>query len=561
MRKRTSLLAAGALVALGLATTPAHAADPVFTLAGPAGIGLRPHPGQGGEPQKTSVEFRIVNDSDKTFDRQSTFTIDLGALKGIADVTLAKHQGADCKLTAAAVTCKRWALWTGESTVVDLDLTAAKDSKVGATADLTVTGAAEGATFKSATTKVRVGGPDLVLERARLKAEQKPGDKQNLSIVFANEGTDPVDGVVLEMRTSHGIDLVEQYDNCSYSDDTRPGRPWTTGWTTVQCLLEGEYEPGAVYGVDGPLTLKAAPHAFMDGLTYAVYAAGDQPKAAKNRAPASAAKPAGGNKLAAAKQAPKAAARSAQPAADLDPWNNIQEFDFATRNTADLVATGASLTGKAGDTVDVDFGFRNNGPAWVADLRLGDDIARTDVVIPAGARVTKVPAGCKGVNADGGDREQALGAPRYFCSSGHVVGEKETFSYPFQLKIEKAVADAKGSVTVGRATPQGTTGQRWDPNHGNDTAALVINAKGTGPTPSPTPSGTTTASPAPTGSATPTATATPSGSATGTGVTANGGGLASTGSSAQAIALGGAVLLAVGGGLFLAFRRKAGGHA
>ncbi|MFF4423932.1 LPXTG cell wall anchor domain-containing protein [Streptomyces sp. NPDC001549] len=555
MRKRISLLAAGALVALGPATTPAHAADPVFTLAGPAGIGLRPHPGQSGEPQKTSVEFRIVNDSTTTFDRPSTFTIDLSGLKGIADVTLAKDRGADCKLTAAAVTCKSWALWTGESTVVGLNLSAAKDSKTGATADLTLTGAAEGATFKAATTKVRVGGPDLVLDRARLKAEQKPGDKQNLSIIFANEGTDPVNGVVLEMRTTHGIDLVEQYDNCSYSDDTRAGQPWNTGWSTVQCLLEGEYEPGAVYGVDGPLTLKAAPHAFIDGLTYAVYAAGDQPKAAKYRAPAAAR-----NKLAAAKQAPKAAARSTQQAADLDPWNNIQEFDFATRNTADLVATGVSLKGKAGETVTADFGFRNDGPAWVAHLRSKDAVARTDIMIPAGAKVTKVPAGCTGVNANGTHRDQTLGAPRYFCSTGHVVGEKETFAYPFQLKIETVVADAKGSITVGQWTPEGTTGQRWDPNDSNNKAAFVINAKDTGPAPTPTAS--TSATPAPTGSATPTATATatPSASATGTGVTANGG-LASTGSSAQAIALGGAVLLAVGGGLFLAFRRKAGGHA
>ncbi|MGW8503172.1 LPXTG cell wall anchor domain-containing protein [Streptomyces sp. CLCI03] len=560
MRKRISLLAAGALVALGAAITPAHAADPVFTLAGPAGIGLRPHPGKSGEPQKSSVEFRIVNDSTKTFDRPSTFTIDLGALKGVADVALAKGREKDCTLTAATVTCRRWGLWTGESTVVKLDLSAADGSKVGATADLTLTGTAEGATFKAATTKVRVGGPDLVLDRARLKAEQKPGDRQNLSIIFANEGTDPVDGVVLEIRTTHGIDLVEQYDNCSYSEDNTAGRPWNTGWSTVQCLLEGEYEPGALYGVDGSLTLKAAPHAFMDGLTYAVYAAGEQPKAAvaKNRASAA------GNKLAAAKQAPKApkaAARSAQQAPDLDPWNNIQEFDFTTRNTADLVATGVSLTGKAGDTVDVDLGFRNNGPAWVADLRHGDAVARTDIVIPAGARVTKVPAGCKGVAADGSDREQALGAPRYFCTTGHVVGEKETFAYPFQLKIEKAVVDAKGSITVGREKPRGTTGQPWDPNHGNDTAALVINAKGAGPNPTPTTSGTTTASPTPTGSATATASATPTTPATGTGVTTNGGGLASTGSSAQAIALGGAVLLAVGGGLFVAFRRKAGGHA
>ncbi|MEU7727224.1 LPXTG cell wall anchor domain-containing protein [Streptomyces sp. NPDC040724] len=547
MRKRISLLAACGLAAVALATPPAHAADPEFRLAGPAETGLRPHPGADAKPQKTSVEFRIFNDTAKTFDRQSTFTIDLTPLKGVADVTLAEHQSSDCTLTATAVTCKRWALWTGDSTVVDLNLSAAKDSKTGATANLTVTGKAEGAAIKATTTKVRVGGPDLVMEPAALKAEQKPGDKQALPIVFANRGTESVEGVVLEVRTTHGIGLVEQYGNCSYSEDTGAGEPWNTGWTTVQCLLEGEYEAGKIYGVDGPLTLKAAPHAFADALTYAVYANGEQPKAEKLR------KPTAGKQLTAKARAPKASAQ----AVDLDPWNNLQEFDFATKNTADLVVAPMSLKGKAGETVRADFGFRNNGPAWVAHLRSGEDVARTDIVIPAGARVTKVPDRCQGVNADGTQREQALGAPRYFCSTGHVVGEKERFVYPFELKIEKVVEDAKGSVSVGQWTPGGTQPQRWDPNHANNKAALVINAKGGGTTPSPTP----TASATPSASATPTASASPtSGTGTGTGTKANGG-LASTGTSAEVIAFGGAALVAAGGALVLAFRRKAAGRA
>lgn len=545
MRKRISLLAACGLVALGLATTPAHAADPVLTLAGPAETGLRPHPGQSGEPQKTSVAFRLVNDSAQTFARPSTFTIDLSALKGVADVTLGKRQGPDCTLTDAAVTCKRSVLPAGDTTVVDLDVSAAKGSALGATADLTVTGKAEGATFKAATTKVRVGGPDLVLEPAKLKAEQKPGDKQALPIVFANEGTESVHGVVLEVRTTRGIGLVEQYDNCSSSEDPSADQPGNTGWSTVQCLLEGEYEPDTVYAVSGPLTLKAAPHAFNDGLTYAVYAAGGRPKAGALHAPST------GKKLAAQARAATVSPRSV----DLDPWNNVQEFDFATKNTADLVAAAVSLKGKAGETVKADFGFRNNGPAWVAHLRSGEAVARTDIVIPAGAKVTKVPAGCEGVNADGTRREQVLGAPRYLCSTGHVVGEKEKVSYPFELRIEKAVEDAKGSVSVGEWTPEGTRAQRWDPNHANNKATLVINAQDGGPTPTPT----TSATPSPSASATPTVTAsaTPS---SGTTATPNGG-LASTGTSAGTLALGGAVLVAAGGALVLAFRRKAAGRA
>ncbi|MFF9977753.1 LPXTG cell wall anchor domain-containing protein [Streptomyces erythrochromogenes] len=546
MRKPISLLAACGIAALGLAATPAHAADPSFTLAGPAEVGLRPHPGQSGAPQKTSVEFRLVNDTASAFERQSTFTIDLRGLKGIADVALAKQQGSECTLTEAAVTCKRPALWKGETGVVDLDLSAAAGSKAGATADLTVTGKAEGATFKAATTKVRVGGPDLVLERAALKEEQKPGDQQNLSVVFANEGTESVRGVVLEMRTTHGIDLLEQYDNCSYSQDTGQGQPLNTAWSTVQCLLEGEYEPGSVYGVDGSLTLKAAPHAFADTLTYAVYADGQQPKVGK-----ASRKPTGGKKLAVRERAAKATAQSA----DLDPWNNLQEFDFRTRNSADLVAWPVALVGGTGETVRADFGFRNNGPAWVAELRSGKSVARTDIVVPAGTKVTKVPAGCHGVNADGTAREQTLGAPRYFCSTGHVVGEREKFSYPFELKIEQVVANAAGSVTVGRATPEGTKGQPWDPNHANDKTPVVISAKDGGATPTPT--ATTSSSPTATAttSATPTATAA-------SGATANGG-LAATGSSAGMLALGGAVLVAAGGGLVLAFRRRSatGTHA
>ncbi|MFE0602622.1 peptidase [Streptomyces sp. NPDC058892] len=542
MRKRISLLAACGVAALGIAATPAHAADPALVLAGPAEIGLRPHPGQSGEPQKTSVAFRLVNDTASAFDRRSTFTIDLSGLKGVADVALAKHQGSDCTLTEAAVTCTRPALWKGETRVVDLDLSAASGSKAGATADLTVTGEAEGATFRSATTTVRVGGPDLVLERARLKEEQKPGDTQNLSVVFANEGTESVKGVVLEVRTTHGIDLLEQYDNCSYSEDTGEGQPLNTGWSTAQCLLEGEYTPGAVYGVDGPLTLKAAPHAFADTLTYAVYADGHQPKAA-----GTAKKPAGGKKLAVRERAAGASARSG----DLDPWNNMQEFDFRTRNSADLVAWPVSLAGGVGETVRADFGFRNNGPAWVAELRSGESVARTDIVIPAGTKVTRVPAGCHGVNADGTAREQALGAPRYFCSTGHVVGERERFAYPFELKIEQVVANAAGSVSVGRWTPEGTAGQPWDPNHANDKAPVVIAAKDGGASPTPTTSATSS----------PTATATASATPSATSGTTTHGGLAATGSSAGPLALGGAVLVAAGGGLVLAFRRKTGTHA
>ncbi|MFD7260983.1 LPXTG cell wall anchor domain-containing protein [Streptomyces sp. NPDC059874] len=546
MRKRISLLAACGLVAVGLAATPANAADPVFRLTSPAEIGLRPHPGQSGKPQKTTVEFRVENNTGKVFDRPSTFTIDLSTLKGVADAVIAPDQANDCKIVAAAVTCKDWAIWTHGSNVVTLDLTAAKDSEVGKVVDLTMTGTAEGATFKPTTTKVKVGGPDLVMEKTPLKAKLTPGETQPLPIVFGNEGTESVNGVALEIRTTHGIGLVERYDNCSYSELDSTDQPWNVGWSTAVCILEGEYEPGTVYEVKGEaLTLKAAPHAFIDGMTYAVHAAGDQPKTTEKLV-----KPATGKKLAVAERAPKSAGLRS---AEIDPWNNQQEFDFQTKNTADFVAGAVSLKGKAGETVKTSFGFENKGPAWVAYLRSGEDVALTDIVIPQGAKVTKAPEQCRGVNADGGHREETLGAPRYFCSTTHVVGEKQKFAYPFELKIEKVVADATGSVSVGQWAPGGSKPQDFDPNHANNKAAFVINGKDSGGTQTPGP--TTTGSPTPTAPAT--TTATPS---TTTGARPNGG-LADTGSNAGPLLIGGAVLVLSGGVLFLTFRRRPAGRA
>ncbi|WP_405489771.1 peptidase [Streptomyces sp. NBC_00096] len=546
MRKRISLLAAAGLVTVGLATTPANAADPVFTITSPSAVGLRPNAG-GGAPEKTSVEFRVENETGNVFDRQSTFTIDLSALKGVVDVAFPEDRANDCTLTAAAVTCRDWALWTHSSGVVTLDLSAAKGSKVGTVVDLTMTGKAEGATFKAATTKVKVGGPDLVMEPAALKAKLVPGETQPLPIVFGNEGTESVNGVALEMNTTHGIGLVEKYDNCSYSEDGDPGQPWNAGWGSTVCLLDGEFKAGAVYETVEALTLKAAPHAFIDGMTYSVHAAGDQPKTTRKLG-----KPSTGKKLKVTERAAKAAGRQA---ADLDPWNNQQEFDFQTKNTADFVARAVSLKGKAGETVKADFGFDNKGPAWVAYLRSGEDVARTDIVIPQGATVTKAPKQCTGVNADGSYREQFLGAPRYFCATTHIVGETEKASYPFELKIDKVVADATGSVSVGQWSDKGTLPQDWDPNHANNKAAFVINAKDGGTTPTPGPTATPTATPPPGATVTPSAT--PS-----TGNTPKpSGGLASTGSTAGPIAIGAAALVAAGGALFVLFRRRAAGRA
>lgn len=554
MRKRISLLAAAGLVAVGLAATPANAADPVFTLTSPAEIGLRPHAGDGDEAQKATVDFRVENPTGSEFQHRSTFTVDLTPLKGIADVALTEGQSSRCTLTATTVTCDdHWGISTGEDWVAALDVTAAKGSKPGTVVDLTMTGVAEGATFKPTTTKVRIGGPDLVMEEAVLKAALTPGETQPLPIVFGNAGTESVKGVALEFNTTHGMGLVEQYDNCATSENDTTGKPWNKGWSTTVCTFDNEIKPGEVWEIAGALTLEAAPHAFIEGLIYGVHEAGSQPKSTQKFST-----PRTGKKLDLKTRAAKAAPR----AADLDQWNNRREFDFSVKNTADLVAAATSLKGGAGETVKARLGFRNAGPAWIAHFRSGEDVALTDIVIPAGAKVTKVPEHCSAATAEGDHREEKLGAPRYFCTTSHVIGEKQEFGFPFELKIEKVVASATGSVSVGQWSDAGTTPQVWDPNHANSKAAFVINGKDTTPTPTAAP---TTAGPTPTAptspAATPGASTTPNpGAGTGNGKTPNGG-LAETGSTAGPLLIAGAALVAAGGAVFLASRRRATGRA
>ncbi|MFZ3499816.1 LPXTG cell wall anchor domain-containing protein [Streptomyces sp. 5.8] len=553
MRKNISLLAAAGLVAVGLAATPAYAADPVFTLVSPAETGLHPHPGDAGKPQTTTVGFVVENETGKGFGEQSTYTIDLSPLKGVADVKLTPERSNGCTLTAAKVTCTDWVVWPHGSEVVALDLAAAKGSKIGTVVDLTMTGAAQGATFKPTTTKVKVGGPDLVLEEAKLKSKIVPGETQPLPIVFGNAGTESVDGVALELQTTHGMGLVEEYDNCAYSEDDTEGQPWNVGWGTTVCTFDNEIKPGEVWEIAGALTLEAAPHAFIDELIYGVHEAGSQPKSTQKFST-----PRTGKKLGLKVRSAKAAPR----AVDLDPWNNQQEFGFQVKNTADLVADSTFLKGKAGETVKAELGFHNEGPAWVAYLRSGEGVALTDIVIPAGAKVTKVPKSCTAATASGGHREQQLGAPRYRCETSHVIGEKQKFSYPFELKIEKVIADATGSVSVGGWSPEGTVPASWDPKHANNKAAFVINGKGIVPTPTTSP---TTPGPKPTASTspspTPGASTTPSpGASSGNGKTPNGG-LADTGSTAGPVLIAGAALVAAGGAVFLVFRRRATGRA
>ncbi|MFD4174070.1 peptidase [Streptomyces anulatus] len=569
-RAAGSFAAAGLLAAASLAgaAAPAQAADtPVFTFGGPAETALHPYP-ESGKPKSSTVGISLNNPSEDEenggFGGDFTLTFDLSGVAGVADVKFDGEGNPDCEVTGTKAVCEDWGIWPGLQSAVDLGVTAADGSENGDTGTITVTGQADGATFTPFTTRLTVGGPDLVMERLPFRTELTPGEKQQAPITFANRGTRDADGVLLTLRYSRGLDIPQRYANCEYTVDD-PDQP-DFGSTTALCSVEGAFEAGATYTLATPLTLEATERAYYDTFLYRIQE-NSAAQRASQRAGALFERGTGGV-LKAVPVTKGAAARST----DLNPYDNQQDADFRTENTADFVAYGDQVAGPEGATVKADIGFRNEGPAWIGHIRSGEDVATVDFTVPQGASVTAKPERCRAVTADGKYREdQTSPAPRYVCNTSMTVRDGSGLDLPFELRVDKAMVGASGAVTV-RNTWLQNPKLPFDPKPANNTAYLVLNGEGgsgsggttgggdggsgepsTPPTSAPDPEKSPSDAPGSSASTT-------SGGSSGT-TGGSGGGLASTGSIALIASGTAAAALAAGLVLFTAARRRAARHA
>ncbi|MFI7289282.1 peptidase [Streptomyces anulatus] len=577
-RAAGSLAAAGLLATASLAgaAAPAGAADvPVFALGGPAETALDPYP-ESGEPQHSTLGITVDNPSrdeeNSGYGGDFTLTFDLSGIDGVADVAFDGESGsADCEVTGTKAVCEDRGIWPGSQLAADLLVTAAEGSEAGDTGTIRVTGEAEGATFTPFTTRLTVGGPDLVMEQLPFDQELNPGDEQQAPITFANRGSRDADGVLLTLMYSRGLDIPQRYANCEYTVDD-PDVPGI-GWTTALCSVEGVFEAGATYTLATPLTIEATTRAYYDTFVYRIHEDGAAQRAAQ-RAGAPFARGAGAVlKAVPAKASQKGATARGR---DLDPGDNQQEADFRTKNTADFVAYGDEASGAAGTTVKADIGFRNEGPAWIGHIRSGEDVATVDFTVPQGASVTAKPDRCRAVTADGKYREdQKSPAPRYVCDTSMTVRDGAGLDLPFELRIDKALIGASGEVAVRDTWPQNPA-LPFDPKPANNTAFLVLNGEGGGSdsggttggadggsgAPSTPPTSAPDPEESPSGASGSSASTTSGGGSAGTtGGSGGGGGLAATGSVALIASGTAAAALASGLVLFTAARRRAARHA
>ncbi|MEU6256207.1 hypothetical protein [Streptomyces sp. NPDC047043] len=296
-------------------------------------------------------------------------------------------------------------------------------------------------------------GSGLVLGAIAPISGVQPGSTFEAPVTFGNKGTQTLEKIWLRYTVTKGLDYADVPSNCVrwdiHSYDELPTR------SQITCEFDQAVEPGVVYAPE-KLTLKALDRALYDDLDVAVgdYDFGPDENA---RGPVRGTAP--------------AAKLVERPGAVLTGSGSGSPHYAETRvrvnaaNTADFQVSGARLKGRIGDTIDLQVKFTNAGPAWVL-VEPGPPVpTRVLIKIPSGTTAVKAPH-CE---------KPAAGAYDCYIAQGWV-DEDQVNTYSFKLKIDKAVAGAKGSVAL-------TADSRpYDVNKANDKADILLDVEGSGST-------------------------------------------------------------------------------
>jgi hypothetical protein len=349
--------------------------------------------------------------------------------------------------------------------------------------------------------------PELVVGGIEAIDGVKPGGSFDLPVTVANKGIEAAEKVWVSYSVTRGLDFADVPSNCLVQH-VRPYDEMPERWTAV-CAFDQAVEPGVVYTPEKPLRVTVLDRALNDELRVRV---GDVAPGADDNGTS----PVAGT-------APAVKLIEGQPGGEGSA--GVVDVSVTSVNTADYQVTGAALKGSVGDTVTMKVKFTNAGPAWVLPKE-GDRVVKVMITPPAGTSVVKRGQFC-----------QAKGEV-YVCGMRSLnEGSQET--YTFELKIDKRVADAKGSVALS------TEARPFDPNKTNDKADITLDVTGGGTT-------------GPTGSSTNGSNSSAGGSSSAgdAGTTTKGGHLAETGSSTLPITGAAAAAVITGAGMVLVTRRR-----
>ncbi|MFD7882630.1 hypothetical protein ACFV3N_09370 [Streptomyces bauhiniae] len=348
----------------------------------------------------------------------------------------------------------------------------------------------------------------------------KPGAALSARTGFTQFSASGLDGVYVGVTLTQGLSFTKEFSNCEYgSMGSDHG---------ARCHIETPVEPGRAYDLDDfPLKLDST--ARHDEWHISVYGANS------SYPPISHTHRGDGPELRLTERA------SGSGTLKLGDTSGSVRTD----NIADREVLGATVDGKAGQTVRAKIGVRNNGPAvveqWTGSEPGEDGTTDVKVTVPPGTTAVDIPDLCRAEGTSGSEAGHRI----YWCNQpvddGYFdVGQLTP--YDFGLRIDKPSALAPGSVKL--------TNPSDDGHSENNTAAIIVTVNGklgngSGPAPaggSPGGSGGTSAAG---GAGTPAQDPAPHGP------------MAATGAGPLAwYTAGAAAVLAVGAALFTAARRR-----
>ncbi|MFI7383280.1 hypothetical protein [Streptomyces sp. NPDC049813] len=469
-----------------------------------------------------------------------TIKIDATGLKGVAAVKL------PCDKSGLTAECTGSEINAGEDYNrlggIRLDLNA--ESAAGDFGSIKVTGEGEGVDFTPLTIDVLVGGPEFRGHELTEPKGFEAGQTYDAPVGFRNVGGMAAEGAVLRFHGSRGLSFPDSYGNCAYKATT--DGPLLRQGTDAICTFPGTYQAGTAYALAEPLKVKTADFALYDIVNYGFSAV--TPAKAKALLDGDGYTPGTGAPL---------TLQEATGTAPAD-YTRYAELDLPSTNTYDLVLTGAAAKGAAGDTVTAELGFRNDGPGWLSALRSGGEPIVFTVEVPEGAKVTQAPDRCNSTTLD-------KGVKGYRCWVDTPLLEDAKLTFPFELRIDKVVRDARAKVAL----------PAWEnpnePEQANNIAWIVLNGTddeqsaggssdgGSSASPSPSASGDSSGS---SGSAGTSGNSGSSGGDSGAQGSGSGGGLALTGAGGVLVVGGLAVaVLGLGAAIVLVMRRRAAGRA
>ncbi|MFF2010221.1 hypothetical protein ACFVWY_14265 [Streptomyces sp. NPDC058195] len=385
------------------------------------------------------LDLGLYHDNGNFTVTDGLLSVDVSGITGVAEVSWPDNC-APSGTTAVCTVSDVPVMGDTYSPQVQLSLRAADGAGIGAQGRITYAAVATGgpdgtleAPRDSFGTQVTVGsGPDLSVSGPAPVRDALPGEQRTVPLTVTNRGGERSEGLRAVISATHGLTFLDAYAECAYRTTGGEDVPFTT----ATCDFDQVIEPGGTFTLPRPLRVALAAHAYRERLEVTVEPGNGVP--------------------------------------DLAEEDNYAAAGIQAVNTADFEAKGAHVSGAVGETVTAALGFRNNGPAWIANLGSGDAVAAVDLTVPEGATVTSAPAGCEPRTLAGGYHPNPVGAPRYSCELPLWALPDTERAFPFELRIDRMVPDAAGRVvlTTGGAAPVTFP---FDPQSANNTAQLVVN--------------------------------------------------------------------------------------